>query len=79
MVDMMTEAARHNIRIGSFTPNILDLYEKVDRQVPIGDKRWVIEHVGVLSPDDSGVLHRFPDTSILAISVRWGRVAGPRL
>ena len=52
MVDMMIKAARHDIRVGSFTPNILDLYEKVNEIVPIADKRWVIEHVGVLSPDE---------------------------
>ena len=69
MVDMMTDAARHNIRIGSFTPNILDLYEKVDRQVPIGDKRWVIEHVGVLSPDE---IARIRDLGIV-LTVYSGR------
>jgi predicted amidohydrolase YtcJ len=52
MVEMMIEAARNHIRVGSFTPNILDLYERVNRAVPITDRRWVIEHIGVYGPDD---------------------------
>ncbi len=69
MVDMMIDAARHDIRIGSFTPNILDLYEQVDRAVPIGDKRWVIEHVGVLSTDE---ISRIRDLGIV-LTVYTGR------
>ena len=52
MVEMMIEAARNDIRVGSFTPNILDLYERVNRAVPIADRRWVIEHIGVYGPDE---------------------------
>jgi predicted amidohydrolase YtcJ len=52
MVEMMIEAARSHIRVGSFTPNILDLYERVNRAVPIADRRWIIEHIGVYGPDD---------------------------
>ena len=52
MVEMMIEAARSHIRVGSFTPNILDLYERVNRAVPIADRRWVIEHIGVYGPDE---------------------------
>ncbi len=52
MVEMMAEAARNDIRIGSFTPNILDLYERVNALVPIRDKRWIIEHIGVYGPDE---------------------------
>ncbi len=69
MVDMMIDAARHDIRIGSFTPNILDLYEKVDRTAPIGDKRWVIEHIGMLSPDE---IARIRDLGIV-LTVYTGR------
>ncbi len=52
MVEMMIEAARNDIRVGSFTPNILDLYERVDRAVPIAERRWVIEHIGVCGPEE---------------------------
>ena len=69
MVEMMIDAARHDIRIGSFTPNILDLYEKVDRAVPIGDKRWIIEHIGVLSPEE---IARIRDLG-LVLTVYTGR------
>ena len=52
MVEMMVEAARNDIRVGSFTPNILDLYERVHRVVPIDTRRWVIEHIGVYGPEE---------------------------
>src|SRR5262245_37308019 len=52
MVEMMIEAARNEIRVGSFSPNILDLYERVNRAVPIADRRWVIEHIGVYGPEE---------------------------
>jgi len=52
MVEMMIEAARHHIRVGSFTPNILDLYERVNRAVPIVDRRWIIEHIGVYGAEE---------------------------
>ena len=52
MVEMMTEAARNDIRVGSFTPNILDLYERVNRAVPITDRRWIIEHIGVYGAEE---------------------------
>ena len=52
MVEMMIEAARHHIRVGSFTPNILDLYERVNRAVPIVDRRWTIEHIGVYGAEE---------------------------
>jgi predicted amidohydrolase YtcJ len=52
MVEMMIEAARNDIRVGSFTPNILDLYERVNRVVPIAARRWIIEHIGVYGPEE---------------------------
>jgi predicted amidohydrolase YtcJ len=52
MVEMMIEAARNHIRVGSFTPNILDCYERVDRAVPIAGRRWVIAHIGIYGPDE---------------------------
>lgn len=52
MVEMMVEAARLGIRVGSFSPRILELYAKVDRRAPIGGQRWLLEHVGVFSEDE---------------------------
>lgn len=62
MVEMMVEAACAGIRVGSFTPNILELYERVNAQVPIVDQRWVIEHIGVISPDE---VHRIRDLGLV--------------
>jgi len=52
MVEMMIEAARNDIRVGSFTPNILDLYERVDRAVSMAGRRWIIEHIGIYGPEE---------------------------
>lgn len=70
MLDMMTEAARLGIRIGSFTSNILDLFEAVDRKVPIGEQRWLIEHIGMFSPDE---VKRIRDLGLVlqAYSTKW--------
>ena len=42
----------NGIRVGSFSPRILDLYEAVDKRAPIGGQRWVIEHIGMFKPDE---------------------------
>lgn len=70
MLEMMVEAARAGIRVGSFTPNILDLYEKVDRRVPISGQRWLIEHIGVFQPDE---IKRVRDLGLVlqAYSSKW--------
>ncbi|HEY7539035.1 MAG TPA: amidohydrolase [Methylomirabilota bacterium] len=52
--DVLLAAARANIRILSMGSGLLDLYEDVDRVVPIRDRRWVIEHVGILTADEIG-------------------------
>ncbi len=52
MVEMMVEAARAGIRVGSFSPSLLALYERVNARAPIGGQRWIIEHIGVISPDE---------------------------
>jgi len=57
MVEMMTEAARNDIRVGSFAPNILDLYERVDRAVSIVGRRWIIEHIGIYGPEEIRRIH----------------------
>jgi len=52
MLEMMVEAAQSGIRIGSFTPNILDLYESVHKRVSIDEQRWLIEHIGMFNAGD---------------------------
>ncbi len=48
---VLIEAARNNIRCAALTPDILDLYEEVDRIVPIRDQRWIIGHLSVLTKE----------------------------
>src|SRR5207247_2191315 len=50
--EALVTAARHDIRVGGIQPGLLDLYAEVDRVVPIRDRRWVLEHISVLSDDD---------------------------
>ena len=33
------------------SPDIVSLYEAVDRRAPIGGQRWIVEHVGLLDRD----------------------------
>jgi len=54
MESLLLAAARADIRILSMGSGLLDLYEKVNRVVPIRDRRWVIEHIGILSADEIG-------------------------
>ncbi len=70
MVDMMVEAARNGIRVGSFSPRTLDHFETVNKRAPIGDQRWLIEHVGMFSKDD---VKRVRDLGLVlqAYSSRW--------
>ncbi len=70
MVDMMVEAARNGIRVGSFSPRTLDHYETVNKRAPISGQRWLIEHVGMFSKDD---VKRVRDLGLVlqAYSSRW--------
>jgi predicted amidohydrolase YtcJ len=51
---VLLAAARDDIRVLSMGPGLLDLYEEVNRVVPIRDRRWVIEHIGILTGDEVG-------------------------
>jgi predicted amidohydrolase YtcJ len=48
---VLIEAARQNVRCVGLTPDLLDLYEEVDRIAPIGGKRWVLGHISILDRD----------------------------
>src|SRR5260370_28317844 len=52
MVEMMVEAARNQIRVGRVSPNVRDLYERVNGAGPIVGRRWIIEHIGVYGPEE---------------------------
>jgi predicted amidohydrolase YtcJ len=49
--DVMIEAARNDIRCIGLTADLIDLYEEVNRVHPIAEKRWVLGHISVLTPD----------------------------
>ena len=70
MVEMLVECARLGIRAGSFDADILDVYESVDKQVGIGGKRWLIEHIGMFDVDE---IARIRDLGLVcqAYSNRW--------
>jgi predicted amidohydrolase YtcJ len=70
MVEMMVEAARNGIRVGSFDPKILALYEQVNKRVAITEQRWIIEHVGIFDADE---IARLRDLGVVlqAYSNRW--------
>jgi predicted amidohydrolase YtcJ len=51
LVDLMCEAARNDIRVAAITIDFLDLFEEVDRRVPIAGKRWVLGHLRTATAD----------------------------
>ena len=53
MKEFLIAAARNDIRIATITTGYLDLYEEVDRVVPIGDKRWIVGHLDVVTADEA--------------------------
>ena len=48
MTEFLVEAARADIRIAVIGPRFLDMFEKVNRTVPITDKRWIVGHLDVM-------------------------------
>ena len=54
--EVLLHCARNNVRVASIAGaaglGMLDLYEEIDRQVPLKGRRWVLAHVYVLSPRD---------------------------
>ena len=53
MKDFLIEAARNGIRVASLSMDFLDVYEAVDRVVPIGDMRWIIGHLDTVTEDQA--------------------------
>ena len=54
--DVLLQCARNDIRVatiaGAAGLGMLDLFEEVDRQIPLKGRRWVMAHVYVASPRD---------------------------
>jgi predicted amidohydrolase YtcJ len=59
--EVLLHCAKNDIRVvmngapliasGESVP-VLDLYEEVDRRIPLRDKRWIIYHINTLSPHE---------------------------
>jgi hypothetical protein len=60
--DALVAAARHDVRVGGIQRDLLGLYEEVDRIVPIRDRRWVLEHISVLTDEE---IHRIRDLGLV--------------
>ncbi|OLF12349.1 hypothetical protein BLA60_10295 [Actinophytocola xinjiangensis] len=52
LVDELVACARAGVQVAAMTPDMLDVYERVDRIVPIRDLRWVFGHITDLTPAD---------------------------
>jgi predicted amidohydrolase YtcJ len=54
--ELLRHCARNDIRPTSIAGGggigILDLYEEVDREIPLKGRRWVISHINVVTPRD---------------------------
>jgi predicted amidohydrolase YtcJ len=42
--DLMLECARQGVRVCGIWEDLLDLFTEVDREIPIGEQRWVLGH-----------------------------------
>ena len=60
--EVLIAAARHDVRVGGIQRDLLDLYTEVDKVVPLRDRRWVLEHISVLTDDE---IHRIRDLGLV--------------
>jgi predicted amidohydrolase YtcJ len=50
--EVLVRCAANDIRVVMNGPPVLDLYDEIDREVPLKGKRWVIAHINDFSPKD---------------------------
>lgn len=53
--EVLLHCARNDIRavaLANLSPGLIDLYDEVDREIPLKGRRWVVGHVDSLSPRD---------------------------
>ncbi len=50
--ELLLLCARNDIRAVMIGSRSLDLYEEVDREVPLNGRRWVISHISAFSPSE---------------------------
>lgn len=67
--ELLIACARNRIRVTSIRRNMLELFDEVNRVVPIGDLRWVFGHISVLTQDE---INRAADLG-LAVSTHTNR------
>lgn len=82
--EVLIEAARLGIRVSTIFRDLLDVFEAVDKVVPIVGRRWVMSHVDHLSPEeirrvaDLGlVLTLHTNRSIAALGSKHAAALGP--
>lgn len=50
--ELLLACAHNDIRAVGIWPNMLDLFEEVDQEIPLNGRRWVIGHISTLSLRD---------------------------
>jgi predicted amidohydrolase YtcJ len=50
--EVLVSCARNGVRVIMNGPQVLGLYDEVDREVPLNGKRWVIAHIATFSKRD---------------------------
>ena len=50
--ELLIDCARNDIRAVMIGSGNIDLYEEVDREIPLNRRRWVISHISTISPRD---------------------------
>jgi predicted amidohydrolase YtcJ len=50
--ELLLHCARNDIRAVMIGSSNLDLYDEVDREIPLKGRRWVISHINTFSPRD---------------------------
>jgi predicted amidohydrolase YtcJ len=53
--EVLLHCARNDIRavaLATLSPGLIDLYDEVDREIPLKGRRWVVGHISSLSPRD---------------------------
>jgi predicted amidohydrolase YtcJ len=51
-MEVLRACAANDIRAVAISPEMLDLYDEIDRETPLAGRRWVFGHIGVLSDVD---------------------------
>jgi len=56
--ELLRHCARNDIRAVMIGSRNLDLYEEVDREIPLAGRRWVISHISTISPREIETIAR---------------------